>query len=343
MSIDALTTLNGPALGARWSARLASRHAAPALSAALQQAVDEVDRQMSTWRADSDLMLLNAAAPGSWIEVGAELIEVLNIAAEVTAASSGAFDIGVGEAVDAWGFGPAQGRADANAIRAALGQTMQASVECDPAARRARRLNARHLDLSGIAKGYAVDRMARVLRARQVPAFVAALDGELVADGLRPDGRPWAVALEAPDPARRAARGVIEVTGRALATSGDYRQRVRVGADWLSHTIDPRRGAPVRNRLASVTVLAADCARADAWATALMVLGEAAGPALARDKAIAAIFLIHEGAGYREVTTLEHGICHHHRFAACADMTDSLSPSQDAMTTRHRPQEPTHA
>jgi thiamine biosynthesis lipoprotein len=304
MSTDALVTLNGPSMGTRWSARLAPGHASPDLTSALQDAVDAVDRQMSTWRPDSDLMRLNAASPAAWVDVGSELIDVLAIADEVTAASGGAFDIGVGEAVAAWGFGPAQGRADEAAIRAALGRRLHAEIECDRQGGRARRLNARRLDLSGIAKGFAVDRMAEVLRKRGVCGFLAALDGEIVADGLRPDGRPWAVALEEPDPARRTARGLIEVTNCAVATSGDYRHRIGLGAAWLSHTMDPRSGGPIRNRLASVTVLAADCARADAWATALMVLGETDGPALARSRGLEAIFLIREGEGCSELSTL---------------------------------------
>ena len=303
MSTDDLVTLNGPTMGTRWSVRVAPRHASPNLTAALQETVDAVDRQMSTWRSDSDLMRLNAATPGDWVNVGAELIEVLTISAEVTAASGGAFDSGVGEAVTAWGSGPARGQADEAAIRAALGHPLRAEVECDSGAGRARRLNGQRLDLSGIAKGYAVDLMVRALRQRNIAGFLVGLDGEIVADGLRPDDRPWAVALEEPDPARRAARGVIEVTNCAVATSGDYRHRVRLGADWLSHTIDPRSGGPIRNGLASVTVLAADCSRADAWATALMVMGESDGPALARSRGIEAIFLIHEGMGFREVAT----------------------------------------
>jgi thiamine biosynthesis lipoprotein len=304
MCTDTLVTVSGPTMGTRWSARVSARHASPALTTALQAAVAAVDHQMSTWRPDSDLMRLNAAPPGAWVDVGAELIAVLGIAAEVAAASGGAFDIGVGEAVTAWGFGPAQGHADEAAIRAALGRPLRAEVQSDPGGGRARRLNDRRLDLSGVAKGFAVDQMAEVLRKRSVGGFLAALDGEMVADGVRPDGRPWAVALEEPDPLRRAARGVIEVTGCAVATSGDYRHRVQLGADWLSHTMDPSSGGPVRNRLASVTVLAADCARADAWATALLVSGEVDGPTIARRRGVEAIFLIRDGEGCRELSTL---------------------------------------
>lgn len=304
---DRLVTLHGSTMGTRWTARLAQGRIPPGLGAALQDCVDAVDREMSTWRPDSTLMRLNAAAPGAWVRTGPDLIAVLQAAARITEASGGAFDIGVGEAVLAWGFGAAQGRTDAAAIRAALRQPLRAEVECCPARNRVRRLNARQLDLSGIAKGHAVDRMARLLRGRGIPDFTVGLDGEILAEGLRPDGRPWAIALESPDPDRRAAHGLIELSGRALATSGDYRHRVRLGLDWLSHTIDPRRGAPVRNRLASVTVLAADCAQADAWATGLMVLGEHAGPALARARGIEAIFLVRDADSLREVTTLQPG------------------------------------
>lgn len=304
MRIDPLVTLSGPTMGTRWSVRLAPSCVVPNLTACLQDAVDAIDRQMSTWRPESDLMRLNAAPVGEWADVGADLIEVLDIAEAVSAATGGAFDPGVGAAVTAWGFGPARGRTDEAAIRAALGHHLQAGIQCDPGRGRVRRLNERTLDLSGIAKGYAVDRMAGVLRRHDICDFAAALDGEIVVDGLRPDGRPWAIALEDPDPDRRAARGVIELSNRALATSGDYRHRVRLGRDWLSHTIDPRSGAPVRNRLASVTVLATSCAQADAWATALMVLGEVDGPALAREKGVEAIFLIREDTGLREVMTM---------------------------------------
>lgn len=304
MSIDPLVTLNGPTMGTRWSARLASGLALPDLAVALQDTVDAVDRQMSTWRPDSSLMRLNAAASGTWVDVGADLIEVLEIAAEISAASGGAFDIGVGEAVTAWGFGPAQGRVDEGAIRTAIGQHLRAEVECDAGRGLARRLNTRSLDLSGIAKGYAADRMAEVLRQRDIRDFTIGLDGEIVAGGLRPDGRPWAIALERPDPDRRAAHGMIEISDRAVATSGDYRHRLRLGTDWLSHTIDPRSGTPARNRLASVTVLAVDCVLADAWATALMVLGEIAGPALARARGVEAVFLVRGSTGLEEVTTM---------------------------------------
>ena len=119
--------------------------------------------------------------------------------------------------------------------------------------------------------------------------------------GLRPDGTPWAVAVEAPDPSRRAAHSLLALHDAAVATSGDYRHRVQAGGRDLSHTMDPRRGAPLLAPPASVTVVAQTCAEADAWASALMVRGEAEGCALARRRGLDALFLLREGTGLRAV------------------------------------------
>jgi len=176
-------------------------------------------------------------------------------------------------------------------------------IELDLAGGRARKLAPLDLDLSGIAKGFGADVLAQVLADFGVADGLVGLDGEVVARGKRPDGGPWAVALEDPVRGTRAARGVIEISNRAVATSGDYRHFVQVGANYLSHTMNPRLGGPVQNRLASVSVLAERCIEADAWATVLLVLGEAAGPALAQARGIEAIFLVRDGDGIREIVT----------------------------------------
>ncbi|MDP3960668.1 MAG: FAD:protein FMN transferase [Pseudorhodobacter sp.] len=176
-------------------------------------------------------------------------------------------------------------------------------MELDVAGGRARKQAPLDLDLSGIAKGYGADLLAQVLADFTVADGLVGLDGEVVARGHRPDGAPWAVALEDPVHGIRAARGVIEISSRAVATSGDYRHFVQVGTNYLSHTMNPRLGGPVQNRLASVSALAERCVEADAWATVLMVLGEVAGPALAQARGIEAIFLVREGDGIREIVT----------------------------------------
>jgi thiamine biosynthesis lipoprotein len=157
------------------------------------------------------------------------------------------------------------------------------------------------LDLCGIAKGYAVDRMAQVLQEHGVRHALAALDGELRAVGGQSSGLPWAVALESPEFERRAVRGVIELEDLAVATSGDYRRCLEVGGARLAHTMDPRRWVPVNNDVASVTVLAPTCIQADAWATALLVAGPGEGLAMAQRMGMDVLFLLRRGAGLIEV------------------------------------------
>ncbi|RLL64427.1 FAD:protein FMN transferase [Paenirhodobacter hankyongi] len=286
--------LSGSTMGTRWSVVLYAPEGADLapLAAALQQAVDEVDAQMSTWRPESDLMRLNAAPLDVAVPLPARLMTVLAEALEIGRLSGGAFEIAMGDAVAAWGFGPAP--ADPAAIRAAMARPRRPSfegLELDRAAGTACKRAEMTLDLSGIAKGYGVDALVEVLGAHGITRALAVIDGELRGIGTQPDGRGWAVAVERPDPALRAVHSVFELHDIAIATSGDYRHRVEVGGRQLSHTMDPRRGAPVLGGPASVTVLAETCMRADAVASALMVLGEAAGRALAGRLGVEVLFL----------------------------------------------------
>ena len=294
-------TLNGPTMGTRYSAVFFApeRTDTDALAAALFAAVDRVDRQMSTWKADSDLNRLNNAPVGDWVAIPRELTTVLAASLRIGRASNGLFDIGVGDLVAAWGFGSAGPGPDVDRITALAGQarpTTTEALELDEAGRRARKHAPLSLDLSGIAKGYGVDEMARVMETFAVPSWLVGIDGEMRAKGLKPGGLPWAVALERPERGTRDAMGVIELTDMAVATSGNYRHWVDIDGETLSHTMNPKTGAPLKNSLASVSVLAATCMEADAWATVLMVLGEKAGQLTAKKRGIDAIFVQHDGA-----------------------------------------------
>jgi thiamine biosynthesis lipoprotein len=296
MSIDpARHALHGPTMGTRWSAQF---HAdlsfdPEPVRAALQTAVDEVDAQMSMWKPGSDLMRLNAAPLGVWQAVPARLLDVLVLGRDVGRASGGAFDMGLGDAVAAWGFGA--DAADPAQIRAAMGRDRgKTALEIDVAGGRVCKTAPITLDLNGIAKGYGVDRLADTLRDLGIPAGLVGIDGEMRATGLRPDGAPWTIAIEAPDPERRAPHSVLALQDAAVATSGDYRHWVEVQGRRLSHTMDPSRGAPLFASPASVTVIAQTCAEADAWATALMVLGVDAGATLAEQRGLDALFLVRD-------------------------------------------------
>ena len=287
--------LNGPTMGTRWSALFfAEPDFDPApIRAALQAAVEEVDGQMSTWNAGSDLMRLNAASVGKWVAVPAQLAAVLRLGLEIGRASGGAFDIGMGDAVTAWGFGP--GDAAADGIRAAMTASRRPAHEAlEMNDARVRKAAPIALDLNGIAKGYGVDRLAETLHDHGSTDALVGIDGEMRAMGLRPDGEAWTIAVEAPDPARRTPHSILALQDAAVATSGDYRHWIEVQGRRLSHTMDPRRGAPLIASPASVTVVARTCAEADAWATALMVLGPDKGAALARRSGLDALFLLRD-------------------------------------------------
>ncbi|WP_280546991.1 MULTISPECIES: FAD:protein FMN transferase [unclassified Halomonas] len=299
--------LNGPTMGTRWQATfLAAPGFDPSrLRVALQAAVDEVDGQMSTWNPDSDLMRLNDAPVNQRIALPARLRQVLALGLEVGRASGGAFDIGMGDAVTAWGFGPGGGSGER--IRTALAAPRRPAhevltLEEGSVIKRAPIT----LDLNGIAKGYGVDRLAEVLAGFGIRDALVGIDGEMRAMGLRGDGEAWRIAVEAPDSAARAPHSILTLQDAAVATSGDYRHWVEAQGRRLSHTMDPGCGAPLAASPASVTVLARRCVEADAWATALMVLGAERGRVLAEAIGLNALFLIRD-RGSDGVTTLGVG------------------------------------
>jgi len=216
----ARVALNGPTMGTRWSALFFAEPAidTSAVHAALQAAVDEVDAQMSTWNAASDLMRLNAAPVGEWVAAPERLRHVLRLGLEIGRASGGAFDIGMGDAVTAWGFGPED--AAPAGIRAAMSAHRRPAHEVLEIDRDHVRKSAPiALDLNGIAKGYGVDRLAETLRDRGTDNALVGIDGEMRATGLRRDGEAWTVAVEAPDPERRTPHSILGLQGAAVATS----------------------------------------------------------------------------------------------------------------------------
>ncbi len=277
----------GPTMGTRWSlvAFLPAEFDHSGLQAALQAAVDRVDAQMSTYKPESDLMRFNRAPLDQWIELPDDLMEVLALGVAIGRRSGGAFDIGMGAAVTAWGFGPPSETMGAPRALPIVRPTHEV-LDLDLEAGRARKAAPLSLDLSGIAKGYGVDALAGIAHAAGLTRFLASIDGELVGRGGKPDGTAWQVALEKPVPGLREADGIIELRDGAIATSGDYRHFREVDGRLVSHTIDPRTGAPLRDGPASVTVRATTCAEADAWATAFMVLGEKASTELAQREGV---------------------------------------------------------
>ncbi|MBP9155597.1 MAG: FAD:protein FMN transferase [Xanthomonadales bacterium] len=300
-------SLNGETMGTRYSAVFFAAPGADeaAISARLFAAVDAVDQQMSNWRPDSDLNRLNEAPVDQWLAVPEGLFTVLEAALCVGRQSQDAFDIGVGDLVSAWGFGPGQGRLDEARINTLKAQTHQPAtqlLDLDPVGHRVRKRGAITLDLAGIAKGYGVDQLARCLDTLGIPRYLVGIDGEMRARDTKPDGQPWAIAIEKPVRHLREVMGVMELDDAAIATSGDYRHWVDHHGESHAHTMNGALRRPVSNRLAAVSVIATNCMLADAWATALLVLGETAGIELARERGMTALFILHDGDGFQEIS-----------------------------------------
>ena len=304
-------SINGQTMGTRYSAVFFAPAGIDeaAVGAALFTAVDQVDRQMSTWKTDSDLSRLNAVPEQPWLALPEELMTVLDTALRVGQQSQGAFDIGVGALVNAWGFGPEGAQNGAPQISAPghsahhpAHYPAHTALEIDLARSRVRKTKPVTLDLSGIAKGYGVDALACCLNSFGITRYLVGIDGEMRAKGLKPDGKAWAVAIEKPVRHLREVMGVMALSDAAIATSGDYRQWVEVQGQHFGHTMNPLNGQPVRNRLASVTVVMTSCMLADAWATALLVLGEIDGVALAQKRGMDALFVVRDGAGFEQIS-----------------------------------------
>ena len=307
-----LFAASGTAMGTTWSARLMLPPGADgaAVERALQAELDEIVAQMSHWEPDSLLSRYNAAPAGSWHALPPHFFEVADYGLRVFADSGGAYDPAGGLLVNLWGFGPTRRYDQAGfhapgavAIGTALAQRALSQPVLDRAGRRLLQPGGALLDFSSIAKGYAVDCMARCLERRSVRHYVVEAGGELRGAGTKANGEPWWVEVESvPDADATKRRTVIALHGLAIATSGDYRRYYQHGARRAAHTLDPRNGYPVANGVASVTVLAPTCMAADALSTALTVLGPEQGLAFAEARGIAARFLV-RGAGSLVETT----------------------------------------
>lgn len=264
--------------------------------------LQDVDAKMSTYREDSELSRFNAAKTTGWFPVSDDMIEVVDQALQVSNMTNGAFDITVGPLVNLWGFGPEQ-RPDrvptAEQIRAEMARVgyQRVHVRKAPPALRKDQQDI-YLDLSALAKGYGVDRVADYLASLGITDYMVEIGGELRLKGHNERGTPWRIAVEKPTPGGREVLSVMQLQNKGVATSGDYRNYFEQDGQRYSHTIDPRSGRPIDHGLASVTVIAETSMYADAMATALMVTGPDEGSRLARQYGLAAYFIVKTEDGF---------------------------------------------
>jgi thiamine biosynthesis lipoprotein len=262
---------------------------------------------MSTWDRDSELSRFNRSTSLEPFAVSPETFEVFKWSVDVGALTGGALDVTIGPLVDAWGFGPSGPRrapptsAEVARLREAIGPDR---IELSPAALTVRKTRPEvGCDLSSVVPGYAADRLWTELSDRGFTDFIIDVGGEVRTRGRNETGAPWQVAIERPVPHGGAIQRLVAVSDLAITTAGDYRKYREVDGRRVAHIFDPRTGRPLTHRLASVTVIDALAVRADAFDTALMVLGTDEGMALATKLNLAALFIERSGDGFSERAT----------------------------------------
>mgnify|MGYP002149845147 CR=1 FL=1 len=269
--------------------------------------LNEINQRMSTYINDSELSKLNQAQTTDNQKVSPELFKVLKTSEEISTLSRGAFDITIAPLVDLWGFGPdvsslkAPPTKDINALLVRSGyQKLQLNTVSLTLKKLLPELS---MDLSALAKGYAVDEVALILEQQGIQDYLVEIGGELRLKGKNLQNKKWRIAIEKPNIQQRELQKVIAISDIAMATSGDYRNFFEQEGVRFSHTIDPRTGSPVTHKLASVTVLHSSSMYADAWATAFMVLGSEQAYKIAEQQKIAAFFIIKTEQGFAERAT----------------------------------------
>ena len=288
--------IDGTAMGTTYAIQAACPE--PLANLPIAATLADVERRMSTWDDASELSRFNRAAVGEPVAVSVPLFAVVATATRLAAQTGGALDPTVAPLVAVWGFG-AHAQAEPPtpaAIRAARRQVGYQRLALHPRPPTLTKHAALTLDLSAVAKGYAVDRLAEVLAAAGCSSYLVELGGELRVAGTGPGGRPWRIGVESPSGGTPLA--TLAIHEGAIATAGNYRQTRRVGDREVSHVIDPRSGQPTTHGLASVTVVAATALAADGYATALLVLGQKDGMALAEREGLAAVFVVPVGDGF---------------------------------------------
>ena len=297
--------ISGGKMGTTYHITIVAEQPAPSdLAEQIDAVLTQVDQSMSTYKPESELSQFNGLAAGQSMTVSEGLWEVLAISKTIWQQSDGSFDPTIGPAVDLWGFGPVQTYdrvpSEEEIAQTLLGTGYQHLLMSDD--RTISKDLPIRLDLSAVAKGYAVDQVADLLESLALPDYLVEIGGEMRVSGLNPEGGPWRVAVESPD-ASGTVDKILPLHNVGVATSGDYRNYFEKDGKRYSHTIDPKTGAPITHNLASVTVIATRCADADAWATAFLVMGPEQALSLANKLSIPLYMLVHVDGQFKPLSS----------------------------------------
>ena len=301
-------TLSGLTMGTSYHVTVVEQEGARTDQEKLQLIIDTrlqtINQQMSTYISNSELSQFNRSEVSQPVAVSDELFDVLMLSLELSWLSSGAFDITVGPVVDLWGFGGGSSKVASeevplqSAIDEKLLQVGFQYIELNVASNTVTKTKNVNIDLSGIAKGYGVDKIREVLKAAGFKNFMVEIGGELYLEGQSDRGLPWRIAIEQPDGSFGKVYSAVNISDRAMATSGDYRNYFEVDGVRYSHTIDPVNGRPVEHNTVSVTVIAESAAYADGLATAINVMGADRGLQLAKQQQLAVYIIVKTADGF---------------------------------------------
>ncbi len=301
-----LIEVEGPTMGTYYSVKVVNAPAgltAQTLQHEVESTLNQVISEISTYDPNSELSRLNRNPSTDWIPVSSNLFEVIAEGQRIAALTDGAFDVTVGPLVNLWGFGPEAKTGEPptpEAIQAALARVGWKNLELrtePPAIRKTR--GDLYIDLSALGEGVGADRVSAMLDAQGIRHDMVAVAGTIRAKGYNAKGQPWSIAIEEPLPDQRIVHRIVPVSDRAISTSGDYRNFFEKDGKRYSHEIDPKTGSPIESHLGSATVMGDRAMVVDGLATALMVLGDKRGPALAADQGLAAYFIVRDGTTLR--------------------------------------------
>ena len=305
-----VVTLSGTTMGTTYTVKLnhtINEETRQSVRETIEIILEDINSRMSTYRDDSELSRLNRSPGNSWIGVSPDLFRIIEIAVEIGLQSDGAFDPTIGPLVNLWGFGPVRQEdiPEESEIMNVLPLVGVDKISLDGHTYSVQKSSPDvYIDLSGIAKGFAVDRIAEALSEKfSLQNYLVEIGGEIRTRGINPEGVNWQIGIEKPEILQRSINRIITIGDNSLATSGDYRNFIEIDGIQYSHTIDPATGFPVTHHLASVTVIHPECVYADAWATALLVAGPENGMVLANRYGIAALFLVRENNMYSELSS----------------------------------------
>lgn len=297
-------TLSGDSMGTTFSIVIVEPSAFPPLDDLQSQILsrlEHIEDIASTYRDSSEIGQFNLSLSTDWVIVSAEFCYMVSRALLVARETDGAFDITIGPLVNLWGFGPGGAvssppiASDIEQARSNIGYA-GLNADCERGAIK-KSIPAMQIDLSGWAKGYAVDRLAELLDTMGMNNYLIEIGGEIKVKGHNAKDRQFAIAIENPLHQTEDQLSIIHVSDTGVATSGDYRNYFVFEGTQYSHTIDPRTGRPIAHNLSAVTVIHRSTAYADAIATALLVLGPDEGMTLANELGIAAYFAISTSTG----------------------------------------------